>query len=86
MNDVTDKAFNVKGFPTIYFVNAQGKVVLYESGRTKKDFVAYIKKNKTEVASNASVEDKAEEDELALKVEEMVDLAPNHETVSKDEL
>ena len=88
-NDVTDKTFDVKGFPTIYFVNAQGKVALYESGRSKKEFVAYINKHKTTgAASNASLEEKAEEleVEVAAKAEESQESVPSPETVSKDEL
>lgn len=36
----------MKGFPTIYFRSADGKVVVYEGSRTKEDFISFIEKNK----------------------------------------
>jgi protein disulfide-isomerase A1 len=43
-NDVEDKKFNVKGFPTIMFVSDKGEVKNYEGGRTLEDFKAFIDK------------------------------------------
>ena len=44
-NDVTSSKFDVKGFPTIYFVQGGGDVLKYDGSRTKDGFVEYIKKN-----------------------------------------
>ncbi|CAH8354751.1 unnamed protein product [Eruca vesicaria subsp. sativa] len=45
-NDIPSDTFDVKGFPTIYFRSADGKVVLYDGSRTKEDFISFIEKNK----------------------------------------
>ncbi|KAJ0241440.1 O-methyltransferase domain-containing protein [Hirschfeldia incana] len=45
-NDIPSDTFDVKGFPTIYFRSADGKVVVYEGSRTKEDFINFIEKNK----------------------------------------
>ncbi|CAN7065370.1 unnamed protein product [Brassica oleracea var. botrytis] len=45
-NDIPSDTFDVKGFPTIYFRSADGKVVVYEGSRTKEDFISFIEKNK----------------------------------------
>lgn len=44
-NDVPSAKFDVKGFPTIYFVQGEGEVLKYDGARTKDGFVEYIKKN-----------------------------------------
>lgn len=44
-NDVPSAKFDVKGFPTIYFVQGGGDVLKYDGSRTKDGFVEYIKKN-----------------------------------------
>lgn len=36
-NDVTDDRFEVKGFPSLYFVSDKGEVKKYESGRSLDD-------------------------------------------------
>ncbi|CAN8304532.1 unnamed protein product [Cochlearia groenlandica] len=46
VNDYPADTFDVKGFPTIYFRSASGKIVLYEGDRTKEDIVSFIDKNK----------------------------------------
>eukprot|EP00897_Mesotaenium_endlicherianum_P008617 jgi/Mesen1/7784/ME000408S06890 len=78
-NDLTNKAFDVKGFPTLYFYSASGKVVSYEGGRTKKDLVAFVKKNKEDVPEETE-EEKAEAKESALEDDDIPDVE------SKDEL
>lgn len=45
-NDIPSDTFDVKGFPTIYFRSADGKVVLYDGSRTKEDFISFVEKNK----------------------------------------
>lgn len=43
-NDVPDSAFNVKGFPTLYFKNGKtGEVTQYEGAREKDDLIKFIK-------------------------------------------
>ncbi|KAL1196190.1 Protein disulfide isomerase-like 1-1 [Cardamine amara subsp. amara] len=45
-NDFPHDAFDVKGFPTIYFRSANGNIVVYEGDRTKEDMISFIEKNK----------------------------------------
>ncbi|GHP08265.1 hypothetical protein PPROV_000700600 [Pycnococcus provasolii] len=43
-NDVPDAAFNVKGFPTLYFKNGKtGEISQYEGAREKDALIKYIK-------------------------------------------
>jgi len=45
-NDVTSSKFNVKGFPTIYFVKGStGDVISYDGSRDKDGFMSFIKKH-----------------------------------------
>ncbi|XP_020274383.1 LOW QUALITY PROTEIN: protein disulfide-isomerase-like [Asparagus officinalis] len=44
--------FDVKGYPTMYFSSASGKVMQYEGGRTAEDIINYIKENKDSAASS----------------------------------
>ncbi|GLT47125.1 hypothetical protein SLA2020_208420 [Shorea laevis] len=45
-NDITKDSFDVKGFPTVYFKSASGKILPYEGNRTKEDIIDFIEKNK----------------------------------------
>ncbi|ONK77432.1 uncharacterized protein A4U43_C02F6470 [Asparagus officinalis] len=44
-NDIPSE-FNVRGYPTLYFSSASGKLMQYEGGRTAEDFINFIKENK----------------------------------------
>jgi len=46
-NDIPNSAFNVEGFPTIYFKPAGKAPKDYQGGRGVKDFVEYLKKEAT---------------------------------------
>lgn len=60
-NEIDVEGVNVKGFPTIIFFKGNDKKnpVKYEEGRTKDDFLAYLKKN----AHNSVPEIAASEEE-----------------------
>ncbi|XP_074296655.1 protein disulfide-isomerase-like [Silene latifolia] len=45
-NDITDEAFDVKGYPTLYFRTASGKLEQFEGDRTKEGIIEYIQKNR----------------------------------------
>ncbi|CAK7346960.1 unnamed protein product [Dovyalis caffra] len=45
-NDIPGDAYDVKGFPTVYFRSAGGKLVQYEGDRTKQDIIDFIEKNR----------------------------------------
>jgi len=44
-NDVVSKDYNVKGFPTLYFKQSNGKVVSYNGDRSKANLIAFINKH-----------------------------------------
>lgn len=46
-NDVPSSKFNVKGFPTIYFVKGGETAILYDGARTEEGFKEFIKKHAT---------------------------------------
>lgn len=46
-NDVPSSKFNVKGFPTLYFVKGGTDVILYDGARTKDGFMKFIKEHAT---------------------------------------
>ncbi|KVH87963.1 protein disulfide-isomerase-like [Cynara cardunculus var. scolymus] len=45
-NDIPSDAFEVQGYPTLYFRSSSGKVVPYEGNRTKEDIIEFIQKNR----------------------------------------
>uniref|UniRef100_A0A1D1ZAU0 Protein disulfide-isomerase n=1 Tax=Anthurium amnicola TaxID=1678845 RepID=A0A1D1ZAU0_9ARAE len=55
-NDVPS-GFEVQGYPTLYFKSASGKVVEYDGGRTKEDFIEFIQKNRDPLVEAESVKD-----------------------------
>eukprot|EP00884_Botryococcus_braunii_P003077 jgi/Botrbrau1/12770/Bobra.0238s0009.1 len=77
-NDVPDKRFEVRGFPTLVFVKADGTLVPYSGERTEDALVDFIKENSSET-SNSTVEEVAE---AKLKAEE----ASEKDEPAKDEL
>mmetsp|Transcript_14501 Transcript_14501/g.31028 ORF Transcript_14501/g.31028 Transcript_14501/m.31028 type:complete len:488 (-) Transcript_14501:250-1713(-) len=48
-NDVSNKAYVVKGFPTLYFKQAGegGEIIPYQGDRSKADLISFIKKHTT---------------------------------------
>ena len=65
MNDIRDKRFDVKGFPTLYLHTATGNVIPYEGNRNKDDFISFINKNKDTVGETVVLEGiEAPKDEL----------------------
>eukprot|EP00951_Prasinocladus_malaysianus_P019135 scaffold154436_cov40-Prasinocladus_malaysianus.AAC.1 len=44
-NDVPSSKFDVKGFPTIYFVKGDGEVISYDGARSEDGFYSFIKKH-----------------------------------------
>ncbi|ONK57628.1 uncharacterized protein A4U43_C09F2450 [Asparagus officinalis] len=56
--------FDVKGYPTIYFSSASGKVMQYEGGRTAEDIINYITENKDSAASSEAPVQSEQEKEL----------------------
>ncbi|KAI3707511.1 hypothetical protein L6452_26107 [Arctium lappa] len=45
-NDIPSDAFEVQGYPTLYFKSSSGKVMPYEGNRTKEDIIEFIQKNR----------------------------------------
>ncbi|KAF3776756.1 disulfide-isomerase protein [Nymphaea thermarum] len=56
-NDYPMDVFDVKGYPTMYFSSANGKIVQYEGDRTKEDIIDFIQKNKDAIVQAESVKD-----------------------------
>ncbi|KAL9665435.1 hypothetical protein QQ045_020855 [Rhodiola kirilowii] len=65
-NDVPQKTFHVKAFPTLYYKSSSGKIMLYEGDRSKEDFISFIEKHRDENddGSISSKEEEAVKDEL----------------------
>ncbi|XVE95501.1 hypothetical protein REPUB_Repub02eG0103000 [Reevesia pubescens] len=56
-NDIVDKSFDVKGYPTIYFRSANGNIAPYEGDRTKEDLIDFIEKNRDQTVQQESAKD-----------------------------
>ncbi|KAL3592442.1 hypothetical protein D5086_011082 [Populus alba] len=56
-NDIPGDTYDVKGFPTVYFRSASGKMVQYEGDKTKQDIIDFIEKNRDEVAQQEPAKD-----------------------------
>ncbi|CAA6657194.1 unnamed protein product [Spirodela intermedia] len=54
-NDVPSD-FEVAGYPTMYFRSASGKLVQYDSGRSKEDIIAFIQKHRDPAPVHSAVE------------------------------
>jgi protein disulfide-isomerase A1 len=76
-NDLPKDIFDVKGFPTLYFRSASGKLLQYDGGRAKEDFIDFIQKNRDEpVKQDTNKDDLIKSD----------DSTKQQEDASKDEL
>merc|ERR1739847_77428 len=53
-NDIMDDRFEVRGFPTLFFVNSEGKVTKYTEACEKDPMKDFIEENKTGASSSAS--------------------------------
>merc|ERR1711916_259563 len=64
-NEIDIDAVQVKGFPTLYFFKGDDKEnpVVYDGGRTKSDFIKYLKKNASNDLSDVDDEDDDDEDD-----------------------
>ncbi|GJS06814.1 protein disulfide-isomerase [Tanacetum coccineum] len=56
-NDIVHEGFEIKGYPTLYFKSASGKLLQYSGKRTKDKIIDFIKKNKEKTAQQDSVKD-----------------------------
>jgi protein disulfide isomerase len=64
-NEIDVPGVNVRGFPTLYFFKGDDKTnpVVYEGGRTKAEFIKYIKKNASNSLGDIDEDDDDEDDE-----------------------
>ncbi|XP_076911469.1 protein disulfide-isomerase-like [Bidens hawaiensis] len=53
-NDIVHEGFEIKGYPTLYFKSASGKLLQYRGKRTKDKIIEFIKKNKDDVTQQDS--------------------------------
>ncbi|EXB60097.1 Protein disulfide-isomerase [Morus notabilis] len=53
-NDIPNDTFEVKGYPTVYFKTASGKILLYDEDRTKEAIIAFIEKNREKIEKEES--------------------------------
>ncbi|XP_030455068.1 protein disulfide-isomerase [Syzygium oleosum] len=56
-NDVPSDTFDVKGYPTLYFRSASGKVVPYDGDRTKEGIIDFIEKNRDKIEEKVTGEE-----------------------------
>lgn len=66
-NDVPDSTFDVKGFPTLYFVQSSGTISKYEGGRTIDDLTKFVE----EKAGVAPSESASKSDDASDKKDEL---------------
>lgn len=57
-NDIPSDTFDVQGYPTLYFRSSSGNLVQYDGGRTKKDIIEFIEKNRDKPAQQEQGTDK----------------------------
>ena len=62
-NDLPNDTFEVKGYPTLYFRSASGKITSYEGDRTKEDIMDFIQKSR-DSATEQITEPTSAKDEL----------------------
>ncbi|KAF5806276.1 putative protein disulfide-isomerase [Helianthus annuus] len=53
-NDIVHEDFEIKGYPTLYFKSASGKLLKYSGKRTKEKIIDFIKNNKDDIAQQDS--------------------------------
>ncbi|KAK1407753.1 hypothetical protein QVD17_39379 [Tagetes erecta] len=56
-NDIVHEGFEIKGYPTLYFKSASGKLLQYSGKRTKEKIIDFIKKNKDNITPSDSRKD-----------------------------
>ncbi|CAM8951902.1 unnamed protein product [Rhodiola kirilowii] len=56
-NDVPQSTFAVQGFPTLYFKSSTGKIIEYDGGRSKEDFISFIEKHRDDGSSATTASD-----------------------------
>jgi len=62
-NDIVGGSFDVKGYPTLYFRSASGKLVQYDGDRTKEAIIEFIQKHK-DSAVQETAQESTSKDEL----------------------
>eukprot|EP01023_Acetabularia_acetabulum_P033025 TRINITY_DN3088_c0_g1_i5.p2 TRINITY_DN3088_c0_g1~~TRINITY_DN3088_c0_g1_i5.p2 ORF type:complete len:493 (-),score=120.10 TRINITY_DN3088_c0_g1_i5:304-1782(-) len=68
-NDIPDSRFNVKGFPTLYFVTGSNEVIQYSGDRSEADIIKFVEKNAISISSSGEDEEEEEEEEEEKKEE-----------------
>ena len=63
-NDVPDSRFDVKGFPTLVFITAEGEIVKYDGGRTIEDLKKFVQEKTGVEPAAAPAADADAKDEL----------------------
>ncbi|XP_062099280.1 protein disulfide-isomerase [Humulus lupulus] len=58
-NDLPNDTFDIKGYPTLYFKTASGKISLYDEDRTKEAIIDFIEKNRDKAEKQAEKEEEA---------------------------
>lgn len=51
------EGFDVKGYPTLYFKSASGKLLQYSGKRSKDKITSFIKKNKEKTSQQSSIKE-----------------------------
>merc|ERR1712054_74602 len=64
-NEIDIPGVNVRGFPTVIFFKGDDKAspVVYEGGRTKSDFIKYLKKNASNTIGDTDEDDDDDDDD-----------------------
>lgn len=56
-NDIPNDTFEVKGYPTLYFKSASGKITQYDEDRDKESIIAFIEKNRDKIEKQEATKD-----------------------------
>ncbi|GMH22322.1 hypothetical protein Nepgr_024165 [Nepenthes gracilis] len=52
-NDIPLDTFEVKGFPTLYFISSGGNIVQYDGDRSKEDIIDFVENNRDQVTQDS---------------------------------
>jgi len=79
-NDVPSDIFKVQGYPTLFFISSNGKIIEYQGGRLKEDIINFIEENRSDKQDNTG------SSQPEKKSESVVEEKQGEEATLKDEL
>eukprot|EP01026_Neomeris_dumetosa_P065544 TRINITY_DN62946_c0_g1_i1.p1 TRINITY_DN62946_c0_g1~~TRINITY_DN62946_c0_g1_i1.p1 ORF type:complete len:492 (-),score=78.95 TRINITY_DN62946_c0_g1_i1:210-1685(-) len=68
-NDVPRSEFNVRGFPTLYFVTGSGEIIQYSGDRSEADLIKFVEDKADSITASTTDVDEEEDEEVSKKEE-----------------